>query len=448
MRDLGAPAAVRAVTETLEAEGFSTWAVGGAVRDALLGDDGADWDLATAARPADVRRIFRRTVPLGIDHGTVGVLTRDGAMLEVTTFRLDVETTGRHAVVRFADRIEDDLARRDFTVNAIAWHPVRHEILDPFGGREDLAARVLRTVGEPAERFAEDYLRILRALRFAGAFDLAVAPPTWEALVAARSSVERLSAERVREELTKVLGHARPSAALCLYAAARVLEQVAPELSAVVALEQDLAPAELPWTEALLAVDHLPPTRPLLRLAALLSPVGRPEARAKDLRGGWRFTGHETAAARIGRAILGRLRYSNAEIECVGDLLALQEDLFPPDSDGARVRRWLHRVGLQRVPDLFRLRVARLRAAAARPDGAPPADDLVTRWRMARMTLRARPPLSLGELALDGGDLIAMGMAPGPDFGRILEELLAVVIEDPSANDAETLRALVRERLP
>jgi tRNA nucleotidyltransferase (CCA-adding enzyme) len=447
MRDLRAPEAVREVAETLESAGHATWAVGGAVRDALLGITGSDWDLATAARPAQVRRIFRRTVPLGVEHGTVGVLARDGSMLEVTTFRQDVETTGRHAVVRFADAIDEDLARRDFTINAIAWHPVRREIVDPFGGRADLEAGVLRTVGEPADRFAEDYLRILRALRFAGSFDLAIDPPTWRALVGARASIDRLSAERVREELTKVLSHRRPSAALSLYAAARVLEHVAPPLAAVLGLEEELAPVELPWTEALLAVDHIPPNRPALRLAALLSPVGRPEARSKDLRGGWRFTGHEAAAGRLGQEWMRGLRYSNAEIDRIGALLALQEDLFPPDSDGVRVRRWLRRVAPTSVRDLFRLRAARLRAAAVRPGGPPSAEDLTTRWRMARVVLREGPPLAVSDLAIDGSDLIAMGLAPGPDFGRILEELLDVVLEDPGANRPDALRALVRERL-
>ena len=457
MPDLRAPAAVRRVTEKLEAAGFETWAVGGAVRDALgvlgpdtrgSGGDDSDWDLATAARPADVRRLFRRTVPLGVEHGTVGVLDRDGSMLEVTTFRLDVETTGRHAVVRFADSIEDDLSRRDFTVNAIAWHPVRDEVLDPFGGRADLAARVLRTVGEPAERFAEDYLRILRALRFAGRFGLSIERGTWEALVSSRASVAALSAERVREELTKVLRHRRPSGALSLYAASRVLEVVVAPLADLVALEEELGPDALPWTETLLSVDHVPVSLPSLRLAALFARTGLPEARTRDLRGAWRFTGHEAAAARITRAALRGLRYSNAEIERVGDLVGLQDDLFPPDSDGPRVRRWLARVGPARMRDLFRLHAARLRAACVRPSGAPPFDDLVTRWRMARMTWASRPPLSVGDLAVDGGDLIDLGLTPGPEFGAILEELLELVLEDPDANDAERLRALLRERLP
>ncbi|MEN8375225.1 MAG: CCA tRNA nucleotidyltransferase [Gemmatimonadota bacterium] len=448
MPDLLAPTLVRSVTERLEAAGHDTWAVGGAVRDALLGHGGSDWDLATAARPEEVRRIFRRTVPLGVEHGTVGVLGPSGDMLEVTTFRRDVETTGRHAVVRFADRIEDDLSRRDFTINAIAWHPIRHELLDPFAGQRDLRSGVLRTVGEARERFAEDYLRILRAVRFAGRFALAIAPRTWEALVAARASVDNLSAERVREELTKILAHRRPSAALSLLAASGVMRHVAPPLADLVDLETELGPVTTPWSETLLAVDHLRPERGGLRLAALLARVGMPEARTRDLRGGWRFTGHERAGARLARELLGRLRYSNADIDRVGDLVALQEDLFPPDSDGARVRRWLSRVRPERVADLFRLRSARVRAAVVRSGGAPPAEDLIERWRMARAVLRDRPALSISDLAIDGSDLIELGLTPGPEFSLILRELLEVVLDEPRANDRERLLGLVRERRP
>src|SRR5690606_15815195 len=180
--DLHPPAAVREIARRLEDAGYETWAVGGAVRNAVLGLPPGDWDLATRARPPEVRRLFRRTVPIGIEHGTVGVLGRDRVLYEVTTFRRDVETTGRHAVVEFADSVIEDLARRDFTCNALAWHPLRGELLDPFSGLEDLRAGWLRTVGAPDERFAEDYLRVLRALRFAGRLRTAIEPRTWDAL--------------------------------------------------------------------------------------------------------------------------------------------------------------------------------------------------------------------------------------------------------------------------
>ena len=199
-RHPSAPKAVGWIARTLEDAGFETWAVGGAVRDALLGVESVDWDLATRARPEQVRSLFPRTVPVGVEHGTIGVLARDGTMYDVTTFRRDVETHGRHATVEFADRLDDDLSRRDFTINSVAWHPLRDELYDPFGGVEDLERGVLRTVGSPADRLAEDYLRVLRALRFAGRFELTVDPTTWDALCAATSQLGVLSPERVRED--------------------------------------------------------------------------------------------------------------------------------------------------------------------------------------------------------------------------------------------------------
>jgi tRNA nucleotidyltransferase (CCA-adding enzyme) len=267
------PAAVLDIAHRLDRAGHDVWAVGGAVRDALLRHPGGDWDLATSARPEQVRRIFRRTVPVGIEHGTVGVLAADGVMYEVTTFRRDVETSGRHAVVEFAQTINEDLARRDFTFNAIAWHPIHDEIRDPHHGLDDLRSGTLRTVGEAAERFAEDYLRVLRALRFAGHFVMAVEPATWQALQAAVPHLGGLSAERVREELLKVLGRTpHASAALKLYHASGVLGRLYPEL-AELADAEDLRRA---WFRTLAAVDALPPTRPVLRAAALLHGVGMP----------------------------------------------------------------------------------------------------------------------------------------------------------------------------
>ena len=185
--------AVLDIARKLEGAGFETWCVGGAVRDALLGHPHLDWDLATAATPQQVRRLFRRTIPVGIEFGTVGVLDDRGVMHEVTTFRRDVKTDGRHAVVEFGASLEDDLARRDFTMNAIAYSPSRKEIRDPFGGREDLQAGVVRAVGTPEQRMREDRLRALRAIRFASRFGFEIEPATWAAIVASGPAATRLT---------------------------------------------------------------------------------------------------------------------------------------------------------------------------------------------------------------------------------------------------------------
>ncbi|HKJ92703.1 MAG TPA: CCA tRNA nucleotidyltransferase [Longimicrobiales bacterium] len=436
------PAPVRRVATRLEDAGYEAWAVGGAVRDVLLGRPGGDWDLATAARPDEVRRLFRRTVPIGIEHGTVGVL-EGGVLYEVTTFRRDVETFGRHAVVEFADTIDEDLSRRDFTCNALAWRPATGELRDPFHGREDLEQGRLRTVGEAVDRFAEDYLRILRALRFAGQFELRIVPDTWRALRAAVGELRGLSAERVREELWKVLGRARAAShSLSLYADAGVLNVLYPELAAVHALD-DGPDRVRPWDRSLGAVDALPPKRTLLRAAALLHAIGMPAARTKDLRGGWRYTGHEVLGARKAGDVMARLKASNADTQRLTRLVGHQRDLFPPDAPDAGVRRWLRHVGADLVRDLFRLRFALWRGAneAARPD------DLLERWHMAHTVLRSRPALDVTDLAIGGHELRELGMEPGPRFGEILDELLERVTEDPSLNERTALLELVRSEL-
>lgn len=441
---LQAPAGVLEIADRLESAGFEAWAVGGAVRDAILQHAAEDWDLATSARPEQVRRLFRRTVPVGIEHGTVGVFASDRVMYEVTTYRRDVETFGRHAVVEFADSIEEDLSRRDFTFNAIAWHPRTERVLDPFAGLEDLRAHRLRTVGQPAQRFAEDYLRVLRALRFAGHFELEIDESTWRALVQAVPHLPELSAERVREELWKVLGKTRrASIALELYHRSGALATLLPELAATVGVDVNAAPGRDAWQLAIAAVDALPASRPLLRVVALLHNVGMPAARTRDLRGGWRYTGHETIGGRKATEIMRRLKASNAEIERVATLVSLQTALFPPDAPPAGIRRWLVHVTPALVRDLFRLRIALCRA-----DPQPRAGrDLLERWRLAHRVLLEHPPLSLADLAVSGSELKALGFEPGPRFGELLRALLDRVLDDPSLNTRAHLLALLRDEL-
>jgi len=410
-KKLEVPAAVCEIAKRLEDSGFETWTVGGAVRDAWLGGYRSDWDLATAARPADVRKLFRPSYPIGIQFGTVGVRASDGRVYEVTTFRRDIETDGRHAVVEYADTIEEDLARRDFTINAIAYHPLRHTFLDPFAGREDLERRVLRCVGEPARRFAEDYLRVLRGLRFAGRYGLEVEPATWEALTAAVPSLPRLSAERIREEILKLLAAPGASAGLALYGMSGALAVVLPELA-------DLRDGE--WEELLRAIDELPPRRVHLRLAALLAPAG---SRIADL--------------------MTRLRFSNVEIR---DTLALRDALAVPVGSAGDVvgaRRWLRDVRPERARDILRLHSARARAR-----GTGPAErrGLASRARLVLEVLRQGDPVTVEDLAIDGHDLKALGLRPGPEFGRILERCLDVAIERPELNRRETLLDYVREQ--
>lgn len=411
------PAAARWVVETLEAAGFETWTVGGAVRDALLGQPSADWDFATAARPRDVQRTFRRTVPVGIDHGTVGVLDDEDTLHEVTTFRRDVETDGRHAVVTFADSIREDLARRDFTINAVAWHPLRNELFDPFDGQADLEQARLRTVGAASERFAEDYLRILRALRFAGRLGLSIDPETWDALVAAMDGLGGLSPERIREEWVKVMGGADPGPSLDLYRRSGALARVAPALAT--ATDSDWAVA-LEWTGA------LPAAEPVLRTVALFEGAVGPSA-------------PRVLAEGVGTWMQG-LRFSNADTDRAVHLLAAPARPPRADASDADRRRWLAAVGPDRAADRFRLIEAWISTGQADPDTSTRLADL-------RSEMASGPALAVGDLAISGRDLIGLGMKPGPYFGDLLDALLDLVLDDPSLNTRDALLAEVERRV-
>jgi tRNA nucleotidyltransferase/poly(A) polymerase len=405
---------VRWIARKLEDAGHDTWAVGGAVRDVLLGRPSGDWDLATRARPADVQKLFRRTVPLGVEHGTVGVM-KDGTLYEVTTFRRDVETDGRHAVVAFADTIAEDLSRRDFTINAIAWHPLRDELLDPFDGVADIRLGVLRTVGRPEERFREDYLRILRALRFAGLFRLEIEAATWTAVCRLAKHLTSLSAERVRDELLKVLdADPAPSRALELYAESGALSVLYPEIDGLRASESTTE-GPTRWALAVATAESLPKGRPLLRLAALVRELS---------------PGHAAA-------LLVRLRFSSADADETA-YRAGAATLPPPGADPTEYRRWLSVTGRDRLPALARLELARARAER-RLGMADRVDAVVASWRTARAVRRSAPPLAVADLALDGRGLIGLGLRPGPHFRRILDGLLDWVLEDPARNRSDLL---------
>ncbi|HXG69435.1 MAG TPA: CCA tRNA nucleotidyltransferase, partial [Gemmatimonadaceae bacterium] len=278
---LDPPESVREIASRLEDAGFETWCVGGAVRDALLGHAHLDWDLATAATPPQVRRLFKRTVPVGIDFGTIGVLDAHGVMHEVTTFRRDMKTDGRHAVVEFGASLDEDLARRDYTINAIAYSASADTIRDPHGGREDLKRGVIRAVGNAGQRMTEDRLRALRGIRFASRFGFRIDDDTWRAIVDSAPHLSRLSAERVKQEIEKTLDQvALPSAAFALWKESGAFSTLIPSLDGI-------SPT------ALRALDHLRrpflpgrPQRRVARLAALFAPADPATVRTtlKDLR--------------------------------------------------------------------------------------------------------------------------------------------------------------------
>jgi tRNA nucleotidyltransferase (CCA-adding enzyme) len=436
--DLEAPSEVGRIARRLEEAGFSAWAVGGAVRDALAGGHPEDWDLATSARPGEVQRLFRRTVPVGVEHGTVGVLGKDGHLYEVTTFRRDVETFGRKARVAFAETLEEDLERRDFTINAVAWHPLTGELRDPHGGAEDLRAGVLRTVGDPEQRFEEDRLRVLRALRFAGRFELRVEEATWAAIRGSSERLGHLSAERVREELYKVLDSRSPAATLRLYQSSGVLGALYPELQRCVGFPEHRG-GDL-WEHLVETVEAVRPRRRVVRLAALLHDVGRP---VTDTPTAAPHPEHAPVGGAIARETMKRLKASNVDTDRVVHLVTMHHPLPGSDATDPEIRRWVRRVGVDFLADLFRLRFADWRG---RGRGGKP-ESLLALWRRTRQLLRSGPALSIGDLAIGGAELRALGLPPGPLYGEILRELLEEVTDDPGLNTAERLTERVRERI-
>jgi tRNA nucleotidyltransferase (CCA-adding enzyme) len=379
------PEEIGEIAGKLEQAGYETWCVGGALRDRLLGYPADDVDLATAADPATVQKLFRRTVAVGVKFGTVGVLDRKRVLHEVTTFRRDVATDGRRAVVEYGASLDDDLARRDFTINALAYHPLRHEWKDPFGGAADLAAGIVRAVGDPEARFREDYLRILRALRFSARFGFAIEPETWRAAKAMSAGLQALSAERVRDEWFKGLESARSVARLVtLWREAGAAAVWLPELRERYAL----------------AGEDVRPRDPVLLTVALCgAPAG----------------------------VLARLRASNLDIARAA--AAAKGPPAPAADSREAVRRWLCATG-PAAEDLLQLDEWR------RGSPAP--------WRVTVESIRAAgESVSRGTLAVSGDDLLAAGVARGPEIGRLLDRLLDAVLADPALNSREQLLALV-----
>ena len=415
------------IASSLEAAGFEAWCVGGAVRDALLGGAPLDWDLATRATPEQVRAIFgrRRTIPVGIEFGTVSVLDDEGIHHEITTFRRDVQTDGRHAVVEFGASLDEDLARRDFTMNAIAFRPKTGELRDPFAGRDDIERRLVRAVGDAEERMREDRLRALRAIRFASRYDFAIEPATLAAIRHSAPHLTRLSHERVQQELVKTMEQVRrPSGALRMWRDLGALGVLVPVLHRL----DDVALAtldELPRSEE---GAMFRPQRTTNRLAALFLDV--PAAEVHRTLSALRFSKHES---RWAAALVERWQSVGAEM--TGSLRAGA----PVDS---QVRRWLARVGRLHAGAFLRVALARWTALSRAGEPTPDAAAVRSLHRAMRRSL-FEDPIELADLQVTGNDLRRAGIAAGPIYAKILHALLERVLEDPARNTPDALLAEV-----
>ncbi|MCC6644254.1 MAG: HD domain-containing protein [Polyangiaceae bacterium] len=438
------PEPAREICRVLARAGRRGWVVGGCVRDLLRGEPVADWDVCTDARPEEVSRLFRRTIPTGIEHGTVTVLM-DRQPFEVTTLRGEgAYSDGRRpGSVTFLTDLDADLARRDFTVNAIALDPLTGALSDPFGGARDLERRLIRAVGDPRARFSEDGLRVLRAARFVSTLEAALDPATEAAIGQTLDTFRKVSPERVRDEWLKTMKARAPSASFDVMRRTGVLAVTCPELMESVGLEQNQWHAFDAWEHAMRCLDACP-GGPILRVAALLHDVGKPRTRARsDKTGDYTFYEHERVGARMSDAILSRLRFSNDDRARVVELVKHHLICYDDAWSDAAVRRWLRRVGEGLTGDLWAL--ARADALAK---GRPVDDELARLDRLsARVAgvLAAGQALSVRALAVDGNDLIReLSMKPGRQIGETLEALLQAVLDDPAATDRARLRELAR----
>jgi tRNA nucleotidyltransferase (CCA-adding enzyme) len=413
------PAHVREVCAKLTAAGFQAVTVGGAVRDALLDRAPGDWDVATSARPEQVMIQFRHTIPTGLAHGTVTVVTGKGvdSHVEVTTFRGEgaYSDARRPDHVVFGVPLTEDLARRDLVVNAIAYDPAKHELIDPFGGQEDIAKKRLRAVGTAVDRFTEDGLRVMRAMRFAAQLEFELDPETEAGIPPALPSLAKVSRERVCVELRKTLEAREPSRGFSIARRTGIMKSILPELDAAIVDETD-------WLNIIDGAHHD------VRLAALLAPLRSTATPATNVC---------PATQRQVLLVLRELKFSNVEAELAAQLVAIAHCPMPSARDAAELA---DPIAMRR---LFR-HIDRDKRHRVVPfwNALQPNAEIV---QLANRVLEAKPPLDVRDLAIRGQDLMtALDMKPGPGIGRILEQLLDYVLEEPAHNTRDALIARAR----
>ncbi|HEV8321848.1 MAG TPA: HD domain-containing protein [Myxococcota bacterium] len=448
------PPGVRAVLEALAGAGVEAVVVGGCVRDLARGAAPNDWDVAADAPPERLLELFPGAIPTGVAHGTVTVMGDVGGArqegIEITSYRGDGPyLDGRHpSSVRFGVPLQDDLARRDFTVNAVAWVPARGAagVVDPFGGLADLDAGVLRAVGDPAVRFAEDGLRTMRAARLAATLGLRLDDATRLALRGARGVLARVAWERRRDELEKLLGAPQPSVGLRLLEESDLIEEIIPELREGVGCLQNRWHALDVWDHTLAVVDAAPP-RPLVRWAALLHDVAKPRCRALHPdTGEVTFYNHEVVGEAMAAAALDRLHAAAALRDEVAALVRHHLVRYEPSFSDAAVRRFVARVGRARLPDLFDLAHAD-NEGKGRPEAAQAGHALLDELA-ARIAALDRPgaATTVAELALRGDEVMRLlGVGPGPHVGEALRAMLEAVLDDPARNTPGALAALLAD---
>lgn len=429
------PAQVEQIIHVLEENGYEAYAVGGCVRDSILGRSPSDWDITTSASPDETKSLFRKTVDTGIQHGTVTVLL-DGTGFEVTTFRIDGEyEDSRHPKsVTFTANLREDLARRDFTVNAMAYND-RTGLIDEFGGFSDLKNGIIRCVRDPRERFFEDALRILRAVRFSAQLGFSIEEETKEAARELAPSLLKVSAERIQTELVKLLISEHPDYLRTAWELG-VTAVVLPEFDGMMRTPQN-TPHHC-WNvgeHTLQAMRQVPPDK-VLRLTMLFHDCGKPLVRSTDEEGRDHFYGHADVSSELAGEVLRRLKFDNDTLHRVKSLVKFHD--WRPALTARSVRRMANQVGRELFPLLFQVMEADIRAQSDY-QREEKLQTLAGARAIYQGILEREECLSLKELAITGRDLIADGMKPGKEIGKVLEALLADVLEEPEHNTREYL---------
>lgn len=437
------PEKVKIILNRLEQAGFEAYAVGGCVRDSILGRTPSDWDITTSARPQQVKQVFSRTVDTGIKHGTVTVLLgRDS--FEVTTFRIDGEySDGRHPdAVAFTSCLKEDVRRRDFTINAMAYSD-RTGIVDYFGGIQDIRDRRIRAVGDPDRRFTEDALRIMRAVRFSAQLDYQIEPETLEAVRRHVPNLKKISAERIRVELEKLLLSDHPDRLRLLYSTG-IADVILPEFSACMKTPQNNPHHCYTVGEHIIhAVEYVRKDR-VLRLTMLLHDIMKPACRTTDEKGIDHFYGHVKRSADQAVIILRRLKYDNRTIHDVKILVENHDNSIAPDPYS--VRKMIVRVGEDLFPLLLEVRDADI-SAQSDYHIEEKRENLAAVKEVYRGILARGDCLSLRTMAVHGGDLLKAGVRPGAGIGAILQLMFEDVLRDPQHNDRNYLLSRYHRRI-
>lgn len=436
------PEKVKIIIQTLQEAGCEAYAVGGCIRDSLLGRTPDDWDITTSAKPAQIKDIFQRTADTGIQHGTVTVLL-DGEGFEVTTFRIDGEyEDSRHPrEVTFTSNLSEDLKRRDFTINAMAYNE-QAGLVDLFHGREDMQKGLVRCVGEPGERFREDALRMMRAIRFSAQLGYAIEPETAEAIRELAPSLSHISAERIQTELVKLVVSPHPEYLGRAYEMG-VTKVFFPEWDEAMETRQNNPHHCYNVGEHMLrSMAEIKPDK-VLRLTMMLHDIGKPKTLTTDPEGTDHFYGHAERGEEMARQILRRLKFDNETIRKVSRLVLYHDYGNSVTPDTRMVRRAMNKIGTDIFPLLLPVKRADMEAQSSFQKEQKQKKLKV--WEECCQKIQEQQQcVTLKDLAVTGRDLIAYGMAPGRELGETLQQMLETVLDHPEYNTKEYLLSLIK----